>query len=358
VAHNRGNGGTFDFVRFVAPPIGTLFHLAVTFDGTDVKAYYNGIAQGVTQNTTAMVAPLDTNKGWWIGKVDHTAFGTLPGGNAINLFKGIIDEVRIWNEALLADRLGLGVFDVTVNAEGSALAVDVDYSYGEPYVDVTGTETTEFTLESILEGTELTLTAPATHTEVYPYIFDHWSVNGTDPDTGEAEVTFAVTEDLIATAHYTMVISVNKELTLGDPDAVPLFTKVDFTMTITVHAYAEVTDVYVEDGIGADLVVDSPAIGSYPDYPDTGQSVEVWKASTKGKMSATKIGWTIGEPTVSEDNTLDIVVYTGTNAKGKQEYTSTGTHYLNSGPKVYFTYDGTTYMLQGPSVMVTVVNGD
>ena len=106
VAHNRAPWGSgypgpnFDFVGFADPPTGTLFHLCVTFDGTNVQAYYNGIAQTVTQNTIAMVAPLDTDKGWWIGKVDHNAFGTFSGGSPINLFKGTIDEVRIWNVAM------------------------------------------------------------------------------------------------------------------------------------------------------------------------------------------------------------------------------------------------------------------
>ena len=74
VAHNRGNGGSFDFVGFADPPLGTWFHLAVIFDGTDVVAYYNGTPAAVVQRTTAVNAPLDTDKGWWIGKVDHTAF--------------------------------------------------------------------------------------------------------------------------------------------------------------------------------------------------------------------------------------------------------------------------------------------
>ena len=106
VAHNRENGGDFDFVRFVAPPIGTWFHLAVTFDGTDVQAYYDSVPQIVTQNSIQMLTPLDTDKDWWIGKVDHTAFGTLPGGSSVNLFKGLIDDVRIWNVALSQDQLG------------------------------------------------------------------------------------------------------------------------------------------------------------------------------------------------------------------------------------------------------------
>ncbi len=119
VAHNRGNGGIFDFVRFANPPIGTLFHLAVVFDGTDVTAYFDGVAATPNQwwNTGGsnaetlgsdpggahlpIAAPSDTDKGWWIGKVDHNAFG----GVGLRFFKGLIDEVRIWSRALSATEI-------------------------------------------------------------------------------------------------------------------------------------------------------------------------------------------------------------------------------------------------------------
>jgi len=98
VAHNRGNGGGFDYVGFVDPPAG-LFHLGVTYDGTNVQAYYDGSPAGVAQLNTLVTAPLDTDKGWWIGKVNHTAFG------GTRLFKGLIDEVRIYDRALNASEV-------------------------------------------------------------------------------------------------------------------------------------------------------------------------------------------------------------------------------------------------------------
>ena len=106
VAHNRGNGGTFDHVGFADPPKGVLFHLAVVFDGVNVQAYYDGAAAAVTQFTGAitMGAPLDTNKGWWIGKVDHPDFGA-DGEPAPDFFKGLIDEVEIFNRALFQSEI-------------------------------------------------------------------------------------------------------------------------------------------------------------------------------------------------------------------------------------------------------------
>ena len=125
VAHNRGNGGSFDFVGFVDPPLGTPFHLAVTFDGTNVQAYYDGIPAGVSQKTTAMTAPLDTDKAWWIGKVDHSAFNYIESGN-LHYFKGTIDEVRIWNCVLSQGQLGSVIYDFggilpPIKADGSSV---------------------------------------------------------------------------------------------------------------------------------------------------------------------------------------------------------------------------------------------
>ena len=101
VAHNRGNAGTFDYVGFANPTVGLLFHLAVTYDGTNVQAYYDGVAQSVVQQlgALAVATPLDTDKGWWFGKVDHSAFvGT-------HFFKGLLDEVRIYDRALSVDEV-------------------------------------------------------------------------------------------------------------------------------------------------------------------------------------------------------------------------------------------------------------
>lgn len=84
---------------FDDPPNGAFFHLAVVFDGTNVQAYYNGVAAAVSQETNAVVSPLDTDKGWWIGKVDHPAFGA-DGSPPPDFFLGSIDEVHFWARAL------------------------------------------------------------------------------------------------------------------------------------------------------------------------------------------------------------------------------------------------------------------
>lgn len=107
VAHNRGLLGTFDFVGFVDPPLDTVFHLAVVYDGTDAQAFYDGVPAAVTQNTTVMTAdPLDTDKDWLIGKVNHSGFVNFPSGSGREkFFEGLIDEVMIFSTALSDDEI-------------------------------------------------------------------------------------------------------------------------------------------------------------------------------------------------------------------------------------------------------------
>jgi hypothetical protein len=194
--------------------------------------------------------------------------------------------------------------------------------------------------------TSVPLTAPVTVTKDSTlYVFGYWDVDGASQGAGVNSITVHMDACHTATAHYTKVISVNKELTSGNPE-VTVGQEVDFVMRVTLHAYEPVTGVTVKDGIGADLVVDN-LTGS----PDTA----TWAKAGQGKMGASIVTWPIDSPIICTDYTLDIEVHTGLNAKGKQEYTSPGEKKLNSGPVVYFTYNGTLYTLQGPSVKVTAV---
>jgi len=165
VAHNRPLHGTptypgpnFDFVGFADPPLGTWFHLAVTFDGTDVRAYYDGVFAGVVQKTTAMITPLATSNGWWIGKVDHNAFGTFGTGNT-QLFKGMIDEVRIYDNALtlleIEASAGCGVIEKDTEAEDIGICLPgattrtFEINYSGPDALIIDTVPAEFEILSV-----------------------------------------------------------------------------------------------------------------------------------------------------------------------------------------------------------------
>jgi len=245
---------------------------------------------------------------------------------------------------------------VEAEADGTPLAVPIDWSWDSN----SSADTTPFDVEDIPDGTELSLTAPAMHTQNYTfYVFDHWSVGATDYDPGDVDITFDVNGDLTAIVHYTQVISVHKTLdrcdngliglpgyVVYDPNALPFKTSIYFGMTIMVNAFADgIDDIRVEDGIGADLAVTALRGGSYYYTEHPG----------KGKNSATKCVWELYDMDDGDWESLGISAWTATNPKGKQQYASPGEHTLNSGPKVFFTYDGQDYMLQGPSITVNVV---
>ena len=64
VAHNRSNGGVFDYLYYPAPPNDTFYHLAVTYDSSEpyekVKLYYNGVPQSPDAQTPDLKVPLAT----------------------------------------------------------------------------------------------------------------------------------------------------------------------------------------------------------------------------------------------------------------------------------------------------------
>ena len=87
-------GGSIDTGSAVptASPVGAWTHVALTYDGTTLRLYVNGVlasaggADGA--HPDASTSPL------WIG-------GNSPYGE---YFQGVIDEVRVYNRALIADR--------------------------------------------------------------------------------------------------------------------------------------------------------------------------------------------------------------------------------------------------------------
>ncbi len=135
VAHNRNNGGTFDFVGFEDPPLGVWFHLAVVFDGTDVLAYYNGVPAGVVQGNTAMTPPLATGRDWLLGKVNHMGFTFPPFQGRQNYFDGRLDEVRFWDSALAAGEVAASHALAGISTVGG-----VDMNSAKPGVEAVSTE--------------------------------------------------------------------------------------------------------------------------------------------------------------------------------------------------------------------------
>ena len=119
VRFNRGNGGVFDEVLFTSPPLDTLFHLAIAYDGNEVRAYYDGVNQTVTWGDSTLQAPLATGKPWLIGKINHGDFIAPEwGGGRVKFFDGLIDEVRFYDRTLSSTE----VFALATAADASPVA--------------------------------------------------------------------------------------------------------------------------------------------------------------------------------------------------------------------------------------------
>jgi hypothetical protein len=84
VAHNRGNGGTFEYVAsdsntgvsgnggWADMTHGGWHHLAVTFEANTLRVYVNGKQAGNT--ITGLIDPLNTNRTLRLGSTANTAF--------------------------------------------------------------------------------------------------------------------------------------------------------------------------------------------------------------------------------------------------------------------------------------------
>src|SRR5262249_32641269 len=77
-----------------AVPVGVWTHLAVTYDGTSIRLYVNGVLRSTTGSAgggiAASTAPL---------RIGGNTVFSIPG---TEYFAGLIDEVRIYNRALSA----------------------------------------------------------------------------------------------------------------------------------------------------------------------------------------------------------------------------------------------------------------
>lgn len=99
IVHERG--GSQAWHEYPVPPDDTWFHLAVVFNGTQLKVYYDGQLQSTT-NSSGRIYLLSKDAGYTarIGYIANTAFGS---GGAF--YKGKLDDVRFWNSARTATEI-------------------------------------------------------------------------------------------------------------------------------------------------------------------------------------------------------------------------------------------------------------
>jgi len=119
------------------------------------------------------------------------------------------------------------------------------------------------------------------------------------------------------------------------PDTAYVGVSTSWTITIEIcpDDIVNLEDVVVQGGIGADLVVTT--------LEDTEFTLT---KKGKGKMGATIVTWYIDDFNSDSDcKYLELTVETGLNPKGKQEFTSEGTHELDGGFSATYWYDDMEY---------------
>ncbi len=134
---------------------------------------------------------------------------------------------------------------------------------------------------------------------------------------------------------------------LWDNDHVPLNTFVAWELTIVVkntHAYA-IEDVWVKDRLGAELKY----LGTI--WISQGSAT----FDTKGGSDKVFIEWDVGTIPGGKSATLIIGIGTDLNPAGKQEYTSPGCYYLNSGATAKWFVDGKQYSATSNRILIHVI---
>ena len=276
---------------------------------------------------------------------------------------------------------------VTVEAEvgGTPLAVPIDWSWDSN----SSTDTTSFDITDIPDGTELSLTAPAMHTEgTTVYVFDHWSVGGTDYGIGDVDITFEVDEDLTAVAHYGYEL-VSKSFCgaeiqfgefvkgkwnggdwipvsewhalnggTGDEQWYPKNQRIRWPVTFSLlnHSGEDWTDVVLRDHFGAELElldmeyeldgvtyeVDEIGVSNLNKDPAVDEN-GIGFYTNKGASRQLRFIWEVGDLPAGQEHTLTFYVVTDLNpGQGKKdlpkwEFTSCGIHTLNSGATLEWT---------------------
>ncbi len=129
-------GGAWKTTSYAYPNDGNFHHVAMTYDGANIKLYLDGNLVKTQPQTGA----LTTN-------TNNLALGNQPGIS--EFFKGTLDEVRIWNTTLTADQINARMNSELVGNE-TGLVLNYNFNQG-----ISGGNNASITSESNLASTPL-----------------------------------------------------------------------------------------------------------------------------------------------------------------------------------------------------------
>jgi len=137
---------------------------------------------------------------------------------------------------------------------------------------------------------------------------------------------------------------------ISDPlENLELFTVYEWWLRIQICASDTIEDVTLADRFGAEFGI------CIVDW-EGGDSGEAPETYTKGNSEKVFLTWNIGEIEGGECATVWLHIWTDHNPAGKQEFTSYGTYYLNSGAVAKWKLDGVKYSAETGQLSVSTIS--
>ncbi|MBT4254021.1 MAG: T9SS type A sorting domain-containing protein [Candidatus Marinimicrobia bacterium] len=168
----------------------TWYHIAGTYDGSNLRIYVNGVLEDTDANTGTVVAP--------------TSIINLGGSTSDRYFDGMMDEVRIWNDArseaeiranmylqLAGTETGLSAYYNSNATTGSSLADNSTNSFTGTLTNMTGGE---WTTSPAFYGPQNALTFNSSNND-YVAIASTFGLGGTSV-SGECWVNLPSTSEM------------------------------------------------------------------------------------------------------------------------------------------------------------------
>lgn len=130
------------------------------------------------------------------------------------------------------------------------------------------------------------------------------------------------------------------------PTVVPMNTNIQWLISIEIYTPVDIQNAVVTDRLGAELEIDLPfphdITQGTASYTTIGESNKVFLTWNVGNLAAGTYAW------------LQFYISTDKNPAGKQEYTSCGCYYINSGATMKYYYMGVKYSMTSNQLLVSV----
>ena len=150
-------------------PVNEWHHIAATYDGSQTKIYVDG----VLNNTTS--APLSINHN--ISNIKVNIGAGLANNSPSYLFKGELDEIRVWNIARTATQIQQ-TYNATLQGNEAGLVAYYDFNHGIAGGNNTSVNTVVNTINSASNGTLTNFAKNGTTSNFVASTIANFPING------------------------------------------------------------------------------------------------------------------------------------------------------------------------------------